>query len=94
VPLNDLSADYDVNGIYLRGKAGWGEGDAFITVTGDFFGARRRHTKFVLPILRDPLAIGTPVTGLALVEALWPGMCAGPREDGSPIPRTLRRERR
>jgi sorbitol/mannitol transport system substrate-binding protein len=29
-----------VNGICLRGKAGWGEGGAFITVTGNSFGAR------------------------------------------------------
>ncbi|WP_342070464.1 ABC transporter substrate-binding protein [Yoonia algicola] len=30
----------EVNGICLRGKAGWGEGGAFITVTGNSFGAR------------------------------------------------------
>ncbi len=30
----------DINGICLRGKAGWGEGGAFITVTGNSFGAR------------------------------------------------------
>ncbi len=29
-----------INGICLRGKAGWGEGGAFITVTGNSFGAR------------------------------------------------------
>jgi sorbitol/mannitol transport system substrate-binding protein len=32
--------DNDINGICLRGKAGWGEGGAFITVTGNAFGAR------------------------------------------------------
>lgn len=32
--------DNEVNGICLRGKAGWGEGGAFITVTGNSFGAR------------------------------------------------------
>ncbi len=32
--------DNDINGICLRGKAGWGEGGAFITVTGNSFGAR------------------------------------------------------
>ena len=32
--------DEDINGICLRGKAGWGEGGAFITVTGNSFGAR------------------------------------------------------
>jgi len=30
----------DINGICLRGKAGWGEGGASITVTGNSFGAR------------------------------------------------------
>ena len=30
----------DINGICLRGKAGWGEGGAIITVTGNSFGAR------------------------------------------------------
>ncbi|MEM6464274.1 MAG: sugar ABC transporter substrate-binding protein [Pseudomonadota bacterium] len=32
--------DNDINGICLRGKAGWGEGGAFITVMGNSFGAR------------------------------------------------------
>jgi len=30
----------DIHGICLRGKAGWGEGGAFITVTANSFGAR------------------------------------------------------
>jgi sorbitol/mannitol transport system substrate-binding protein len=32
--------DAGINGICLRGKPGWGEGGAFITVTGNSFGAR------------------------------------------------------
>ncbi len=32
--------DNDINGICLRGKAGWGEGGALITVVGNSFGAR------------------------------------------------------
>ena len=32
--------DNDINGICLRGKAGWGEGGAFITATSNSFGAR------------------------------------------------------
>ncbi len=32
--------DSDINGVCLRGKAGWGEGGAFITVTANSFGAR------------------------------------------------------
>ena len=32
--------DNDINGICMRGKAGWGEGGAIITVLGNAFGAR------------------------------------------------------
>lgn len=49
------------------------------------FDGSARHTGFVLPILRDQLASGGSVEGLALVEALWARMCAGTREDGSTI---------
>lgn len=47
-----------------------------------------RHPGFILPSLRDGLAEGTPIEGLALAEALWARMCFGTREDGSPIAAT------
>lgn len=49
------------------------------------FDGSSRHAGFVLPIVRDGLASGAPVEGLALVEALWARMCEGTREDGSTI---------
>lgn len=49
------------------------------------FDGSSRHAGFVLPILRDGLASGGPVEGLALVEALWARMCAGTRQDGTAI---------
>ncbi len=49
------------------------------------FDGSSRHTGFVLPILRDALAAGSPIEGLALVEAFWARMCEGTREDGSVI---------
>jgi mannitol 2-dehydrogenase len=49
------------------------------------FDGSSRHTGFILPILRDGIAAGAPVEGLALVEALWARMCEGTREDGSTI---------
>ena len=49
------------------------------------FDGSARHPGFVLPILRDQLAAGRSVEGLALVEALWARMCAGTREDGTEI---------
>ena len=39
----------------------------------------------VLPPVRDALASGTPVEGLALAEAAWARMCAGTRENGTTI---------
>ncbi len=49
------------------------------------FDGSSRHTGFILPVIRDGLRRGTPITGLALVEALWARMCEGTREDGTTI---------
>ncbi len=49
------------------------------------FDGSSRHTGMVLPTVREALAAGTPVSGLALVEAAWARMCQGTREDGSRI---------
>lgn len=49
------------------------------------FDGSSRHAGFVLPILRDAIAAGGAIDGLALTEALWARMCAGFREDGSLI---------
>lgn len=55
------------------------------TVRRVAFDGSSRHTGMVLPSVRDGLASGAPVEGLALVEASWARMCAGTREDGSTI---------
>jgi mannitol 2-dehydrogenase len=55
------------------------------TVRRVAFDGSARHVGFLLPSVRDGLADGVSVTGLALVEALWARMCAGTREDGSHI---------
>ena len=57
----------------------------FDTVRRVAFDGTSRHTGFLLPTIRDAIAAGTPVEGLALVEALWARMCAGTRDDGSVI---------
>ncbi len=49
------------------------------------FDGSSRHPGFVLPILRDALAAGTSIEGLALVEAFWARMCEGTRENGQLI---------
>ncbi|OSP54856.1 mannitol dehydrogenase family protein [Pseudoruegeria sp. SK021] len=55
------------------------------TVRRVAFDGASRHTGFLLPTLRDALADGTSIAGLALSEALWARMCEGSREDGSVI---------
>lgn len=49
------------------------------------FDGSSRHAGFIVPSIRDGLASGRPIDGLALVEALWARYCRGVREDGSPI---------
>ncbi len=45
-----------------------------------------RQPKFILPTLRDALAKGLPMAGLALETALWCRYCAGTDEAGREIP--------
>lgn len=49
------------------------------------FDGSSRHTGFLLPVVRDVVAAGGALRGLALAEALWARMCAGFRDDGSLI---------
>ena len=49
------------------------------------FDGSSRHTGMVLPTVRDALATGAPLDGLALVEAAWARMCEGTRDDGTQI---------
>jgi len=55
------------------------------TVRRVAFHGSARHVGFILPSLRDGLASGKPIEGLALVEAAWARMCRGTRDDGSLI---------
>ena len=55
------------------------------TVRRVAFDGSSRQTGFVLPTLRDALAKGAPVAGLALSQAIWARMCEGTRQDGSII---------
>jgi mannitol 2-dehydrogenase len=45
-----------------------------------------RQPKFILPTVRDRLAGGGSVRGLALVSAMWCRYCYGESESGKPIP--------
>ena len=45
-----------------------------------------RQPKFIIPSLRDALAAGGKIEGLALVSALWCRYCYGTTDSGTPIP--------
>jgi mannitol 2-dehydrogenase len=45
-----------------------------------------RQPKFIIPSVRDALAAGGRVEGLALVSALWCRYCHGETDSGTPIP--------
>ena len=45
-----------------------------------------RQPKFIVPSIRDALAAGGRIDGLALVSALWCRYCAGTEDDGTVIP--------
>ncbi|MFN4204326.1 MAG: mannitol dehydrogenase family protein [Tabrizicola sp.] len=45
-----------------------------------------RQPKFIVPSIRDALAAGGSVEGLALVSALWCRYCFGQTDSGTPIP--------
>ena len=49
------------------------------------FDGSSRHSGFLLPTLRDAIAAGKPMEGLALSQALWARMCQGTREDGTMV---------
>ena len=55
------------------------------TVRRVAFDGSSRHTGAVIPVIRDAIAAGASVRGLALSQALWATMCLGKREDGSAI---------
>ncbi|MEM9344411.1 MAG: mannitol dehydrogenase family protein [Pseudomonadota bacterium] len=55
------------------------------TVRRVAFDGSSRHTGSILPVIREAIAAGTPVEGLALSQALWARMCTGVREDGSKV---------
>ncbi len=50
------------------------------------FDGSNRQPKFILPVIRDALAAGRPVDGLALEVALWCRYCAGTDDAGKEIP--------
>jgi mannitol 2-dehydrogenase len=49
------------------------------------FDGSNRQPKFIVPSVRDGLAKGIPVSGLALLSALWCRYCAGTTESGARI---------
>jgi mannitol 2-dehydrogenase len=55
------------------------------TITRLCLDGSNRQPKFILPSAADRLHAGQPVTGLALVSALWARYCYGETDSGKPI---------
>jgi len=79
VPGVDLRAYYD---LIAHRFANPEIGD---TIPRLAFDGSNRQPKFILPSTRDRLKAAAPVTGLALVSALWCRYCAGSDDAGAPL---------
>lgn len=55
------------------------------TTRRNCFDGSSKHPGWILPMVRERLAAGASVEGLALSSAIWARWCAGTREDGSKI---------
>lgn len=75
-----VSADYlaTVVNRFSNGKIG-------DTIPRNVVDGSDRQPKFILPTLRDALARGRPIAGLALELALWCRYCTGVMENGEEI---------
>jgi mannitol 2-dehydrogenase len=56
------------------------------TISRICFDGSNRQPKFILPTVRDRLAAGASVKGLALVSAMWCRYCYGESESGKTLP--------
>ena len=79
VPHTDLDAYYTT----IRSR--FSNPDVADTERRLCFDGWNRQPKFIVPSLRDALAAGGSVTGLAMVSALWCRYCAGVTEGGAVI---------
>ncbi|MDA5095865.1 mannitol dehydrogenase family protein [Aliiroseovarius sp. KMU-50] len=80
-PVSGMSTQDYVTSVYSR----FSNPKIIDTTRRVAFDGSSRHPGFIIPSIRDGLAKGTSIEGLALVEAAWARMCEGTREDGSKI---------
>jgi mannitol 2-dehydrogenase len=79
VPDTDLAAYYDL----IRDR--FSNPEVADTERRLCFDGSNRQPKFIIPSLRDALAAGGKIDGLALVSAMWCRYCAGTTDDGQVI---------
>jgi len=79
VPGTDLGAYYDL----IRSR--FSNPEVADTERRLCLDGSNRQPKFIIPSLRDALAAGGRIEGLALVSALWCRYCAGTTDRGTPI---------
>ena len=79
VPDTDIAAYYDLI------RARFSNPEVADTERRLCLDGSNRQPKFIIPALRDALAAGGRIEGLALVSALWCRYCAGTTDTGTPI---------
>lgn len=85
IPIVPPVPDTDLAGYYQLIETRFANPRIGDTITRLCLDGSNRQPKFILPSVRDCLRNGVPITGLALVSALWCRYCFGETEDGKAI---------
>jgi len=86
IPIVPPVPDTDLGGYYALVERRFSNPKIGDTIQRLCLDGSNRQPKFILPSAADRLAQGQPVTGLALVSALWARYCYGETDSGRPIP--------
>ena len=85
VPYVAPVPDTDLQAYYRTIRSRFANPEVADTVRRLCLDGSNRQPKFILPSLRDALAAGGSIEGLALVSALWCRYCAGQTDSGTEI---------
>ena len=85
IPCVPPVPETDINAYFTRIVERFSNPEVADTVRRLCLDGSNRQPKFIVPSIRDALAAGLPVAGLALVSALWCRYCHGETESGATI---------
>ena len=86
IPTVPPVPDTDLNGYFDLIEGRFSNPKIADTIQRLCFDGANRQPKFILPTLRDALAAGGRIDGLALESALWCRYCAGTTDSGAATP--------